>query len=413
LGHRVQVFPMSLDAPGLPFALRYKQAAKTGVLSLSCTGISRIPPEVFQMTELNRLDLGHNEITEIPDEISNLLKLEQLWINGNPLRELPASLCKCAKLKVIDARETELTDLPRELGRLKQLVEFDLREAPLVPKRAMRAHSVEQLIAHLAHKDTRLKLKVRLEEAMCEGVYREISDDPDSRALIRRLVLACFVQFKADNAEVKSLIRNCDRLFPEKLDEPHGGRRSTWDGAKVGALAADIRAQFIVIKRDNERKRMAAELEIQMRCIYYDAIDPQRVEGIVKAIYELVGELDDVRFLIKHAASLFPPTSEEVTGPLIARNIREMQERLARERAAAIAQLLKALANLYPDTEPVEVAALCEAVVALFKATEDIKNLAADVAIHFPPDFLDATDAGPVAVKKSFVHAKKNPLGDK
>ena len=76
-------------------------------------------------------------------------------------------------------------------------------------------------------------------------------------------------------------------------------------------------------------------------------------------------------------------------------------------------QLLKALANLYPDTEPVEVAALCEAVVALFKATEDIKNLAADVAIHFPPDFLDATDAGPVAVKKSFVHAKKNPLGDK
>ena len=168
-----------------------------------------------------------------------------------------------------------------------------------------------------------------------------------------------------------------------------------------------------MIKRDNERKRMAAELEIQMRCIYYDAIDPQRVEGIVKAIYELVGELDDVRFLIKHAASLFPPTSEEVTGPLIARNIREMQERLARERAAAIAQLLKALANLYPDTEPAEVAALCEAVVELFKATEDIKNLAADVAIHFPPDFLDATDAGPVAVKKSFVHAKKNPLGDK
>ena len=349
-----------------------------------------------------------------PDDIAALPKLEQLWVNSNPLRALPAALCRCTKLKVIDARETELADLPRELGRLKQLVEFDLRDVPaLAPKRAMRAHDVDQLVAHLAHKDVRLKLKGRLEDAMCEGCYREISDDPDSRALIRRIVLACFTQFKEDNAEVKSLIRNCDRLFPEKLDEPHGGRRSTWDDAKVNALAASIRTQFVVIKRDNERKRLAADVELKIRCIYYDAIDPERVEGIVHAIYGLVGELDDIKFLIQHAPSLFPPKSSDVTGELIANNIREMQERLARERAAAIDTLLKALANLYPDTEPAEVTELCTAVVLLFKVTEDIKNLAADVAIHFPPDFLDALDAGPVAVKKSFVHAKKHPLDKK
>merc|ERR1719258_245472 len=105
---------------------------------------------------------------------------------------------------------------------------------------------------------------------------------------------------------------------------------------------------------------------------------------MVKGIYEVVGDLEDVKFLIKHAQSLF-----------------------FRERAEAIAMLMKALTALYPDTEPSEVRAFCDDTAELFKVTEDIKNLAADAKVHFLPDFLDALDAGPLQAKRSFLRAKK------
>lgn len=371
---------------------RLDQAKRTGYLCLSYMELTSIPPEVFELSELNRLDLGFNELRELPADISRLQKLEQLWLNSNPLTSVHPSLHKCARLKVIDMRDTALTDLPRELGRLKQLIQFDLRGVPLVPKRARYAHDVDGLVAHLAHKDTRRQLKQKLEAALCEGVYREVADRPLEKAAIKQLVLDCFAQFKADDDEVRSLIRNCDFLFPERLDE---------------ADAARVRAYFVQLKRDNERKRLSAELELKIRCIYFDAIDPQSVEGMVKGIYERVTELDDVKFLIKHAQALFPERAEQVDPEAVRAALVELQERLARERAAAIAMLLKALTGLYPDTEPTEVRAFCDATAALFKVTEDIKNLAADAKVHFLPDFLDALDAGPAQAKRSFLQAKK------
>ena len=359
---------------------RLEQARRTGMLCLSNMGLTEIPNEVFQIKELSRLDIGFNELREIPAEIAKLEKLEQLWINSNPLTSLHPQLCKCSRLKVIDARDTQLADLPRELGRLKQLVQFDLRGAPLVPKRARYAHDVDGLVAHLAHKDVRRQLKQQLEAALCEGVYREVADRPLERAAIRQLVLDCFAQFKTDDAEMRSLIRNCDFLFPDNLDD---------------ADAANIRSYFVQLKRDNERKRLSADLELKIRCIYFDAIDPQSVEGMVKGIYEVVGDLEDVKFLIKHAQSLFPERAEDVDPDTVRDALVGLQEQLARERAEAITMLMKALTALYPDTEPGEVRAFCDDTAELFKVTEDIKNLAADAKVHFLPDFLDALDAGP------------------
>lgn len=122
------------------------------------------------MADLVRLDLGHNEITEIPDEISKLTSLEQLWCNSNPLKTLSAKLYKCSKLKVIDFRDTEIHDIPREVGRLKNLVEFDLRGNVLRSKLDVKADNVVSVMEHLAHKDTRKQLKIKLENSLREGV---------------------------------------------------------------------------------------------------------------------------------------------------------------------------------------------------------------------------------------------------
>lgn len=149
---------------------RYQMAKRSQFLHLSHCGLSSIPPEVFEMSDLVRLDLGHNEITEIPDEISRLTSLEQLWCNSNPLQKLSPELYQCSKLKVIDLRDTEINDIPREIGRLKNLVEFDLRGNKLRSKLDVKADNVNSVMDHLAHKDTRKQLKIKLENSLREGV---------------------------------------------------------------------------------------------------------------------------------------------------------------------------------------------------------------------------------------------------
>jgi len=282
-----------------------------------------------------------------------------------------------------------LRDIPREVGRLKKnLIEFDLRGTPLKAKLAQRQDSVEAVMAYLSHKDQRRILKEKLEESLREGIYREVADSLESTHKIKELVKSVFKKFQ-DNGEVNNLIRNCDRLFPANLDR---------------ADATKIREIFITLRRQNEMKKLAAELELRMRNIYFDRIDPQKVESIVRAIYEEIHELDDIKFLIKHASTLLPESSEDVDAKELRMSLVSLQEKLARERGAAIDSVFKALKGFYSDTEPDAVRKLTDETCALFKVTEDIKSLAADVHIHFPGDYLDAE---PKAVKISYLKEKK------
>ena len=70
-----------------------------------------------------------------------------------------------------------------------------------------------------------------------------------------------------DIDELKSVIRNCERLFPEDLGL---------------ANAREIKRTFTSLKRENQMKKLAAEVELKLRAIYFNVIRPERVEGIVK-----------------------------------------------------------------------------------------------------------------------------------
>ena len=75
------------------------------------------------------------------------------------------------------------------------------------------------------------------------------------------------------------MARHCDRLFPPDLagtsDDPQ-------------AAAASVRRKFTALRKKIERKRLASELELRMRAIYYDVIDPAAVEGYIAFIYRQV-----------------------------------------------------------------------------------------------------------------------------
>lgn len=138
----------------VPVYTSIREAAKNPLavrrLSLVKMKLSKIPPEVFDMENLEELDLSRNRIRDVPpaigqlrklrvlklsknqietlpDELGQLRHLEILDVSRNPLFRLPESLGGCTALRQILAWDTNLTGLPATLNQLENLQEVDLR----------------------------------------------------------------------------------------------------------------------------------------------------------------------------------------------------------------------------------------------------------------------------------------------
>ncbi|KAJ8599263.1 hypothetical protein CTAYLR_006231 [Chrysophaeum taylorii] len=376
-------------------APKYAVAARSRVLHLSYLGLYCIPEHVFALRLIIRLDVGHNELVEISPSVGDLGVLEELWVNDNPIRALPTELGRCRKLRVLDARRTRLEKLPAVLGRL-QLDEIDIGHTPYA---ASSPDDTPALLAHLAMLDERETLTKDMMDRASAGIYREVSD----RDAVRGMVAAVADEF-AEVADLRNVVRNCDRLLPRNV------------GSDRAKAARRVREKFVALRRDNDRKRASAELELKMRALYYDRIDPAKVEGYIKAIYEKNDDkplqLEDVRFLVQHAPRLFPDDPSEIEGRRIRDNVWTLQEKLTEDRASCVRDVVSVLkTSVYADVEPPLVDDLARAVCDQFKrdrfATKaelrDLKKLAADAHLVFPPEFHKAK---PAKVRAAFKQHK-------
>ncbi|KAF0689461.1 Aste57867_19096 [Aphanomyces stellatus] len=359
-------------------------AKNSCLLHLAQSRLRSAPADLFRLnfSSLYRLDLGFNLIRTLPDAIGQLTSLEQLWINDNPLVSLPSSIYKCSKLNVLDLNHTKLTNLPCEMGRLKQLTVLDMEDAPLHPKLLAAATAdpknvCSNTIAYLHRKDIRRQLKQELYDKLKDGPYLESADSNQGQEMIQHVMKRVLKEFQSEE-DVRSLIRNVERLFPANLVQ-----------AQHGSTAASVRAHFLELKRDNEKKKLAAELELKIRNIYFDRIDPSIVESMVMSIYTEIKALADIKFLIRHATALFPPTAAQVNGADLREKLVALQDEMARERMAAIDKVLQAVMTIYSDVEPDKIKTLVSQVTPLFKNVKDLKTLAADATLHFPGEFLN------------------------
>ena len=328
----------------------------------------RVPNELLHpsMKNVLRLDLGWNDIRTLPSGLCKVMtKLQELWLNSNPLQAIPQEIENLQDLKVLDLHDTELVKLPRETGRLQKIVTLDLRNIPTLKQKLKEAYASGEtagVLKYLRNKDIKKELKIELEGRFKEGVYREVSDSPEGCEKIRLLTKAVFQEF-TEFELIKNIIRNCERLFPEDIEKANVSR---------------VKKNFFALRRQNEMKKLAAELELKLRRIYFDQIQPSSVENIVKSIYLEIKTLKDIQFLIKHAKVLFPKTPEEIVASKVKDRLVELQERLAAERASAIRMVEKALRSVYPHVEPKDVRMLTESVCERFSRVEDLKKLAAD-----------------------------------
>eukprot|EP00742_Colponemidia_sp_Colp-10_P010981 GILJ01012129.1.p1 GENE.GILJ01012129.1~~GILJ01012129.1.p1 ORF type:complete len:710 (+),score=124.52 GILJ01012129.1:74-2203(+) len=115
------------------------QARKTGTLNLSNKKLKQLPDEVchiseltfgdkwWELGELTKLDLSHNELTELPEDIGNLKDLVSVMQSNNQLTALPVSLFLLANLKKLDTSHNLLQSLPPSFSSCTSLVELNLQ----------------------------------------------------------------------------------------------------------------------------------------------------------------------------------------------------------------------------------------------------------------------------------------------
>jgi len=114
------------EDPKLLINQELRAARQTGTLDLADRGLTAVPPEVSQITNLTMLFLNGNQLTALPPEISHLTKLEALDLSGNQLTMLPPEISQLVNLRSLALIGNQLTIVPPEISHLTNLQALDL-----------------------------------------------------------------------------------------------------------------------------------------------------------------------------------------------------------------------------------------------------------------------------------------------
>eukprot|EP00916_Digyalum_oweni_P012794 GHVL01021115.1.p1 GENE.GHVL01021115.1~~GHVL01021115.1.p1 ORF type:complete len:281 (+),score=55.66 GHVL01021115.1:42-884(+) len=96
--------------------IRRIKRSKECRLDLSSKGLTKIPNQIFSLSELTIIDLSNNKIDKIDDEIVSLKKLQILNLERNSIERIPDSILSMTNLK-----ELNLSGNPLE-GRFQKIL---------------------------------------------------------------------------------------------------------------------------------------------------------------------------------------------------------------------------------------------------------------------------------------------------
>ncbi|MGB3513284.1 MAG: COR domain-containing protein [Microcoleaceae cyanobacterium] len=96
------------------------------VLNLRGHKLKTIPESISQLTNLTRLDLRDNELTNISESISQLTNLTWLDLSGNKLTSIPESISQLTKLTWFGLSANNFKNVPKFITQLTNLTRLTL-----------------------------------------------------------------------------------------------------------------------------------------------------------------------------------------------------------------------------------------------------------------------------------------------
>ena len=97
-------------------------------LSLAWNPLTTVPPVVWELENLEELELLGTEMVDIPAEIATLPKLRRLDIgNMKKMKTIPDSVCALDKLEWLRIGNGSINKVPEALARMSGLVELELQ----------------------------------------------------------------------------------------------------------------------------------------------------------------------------------------------------------------------------------------------------------------------------------------------
>ncbi|XP_075983792.1 leucine-rich repeat-containing protein 47-like [Anticarsia gemmatalis] len=91
---------------------------------------------IFQLININLLNISDTCLSAIPDNISRLVNLQSLLLYGNKITEFNKNITSLKKLKVLDLSRNQLKSIPDSLNEMKELtsINFSSNEIEEMPK---------------------------------------------------------------------------------------------------------------------------------------------------------------------------------------------------------------------------------------------------------------------------------------
>lgn len=127
-GKGLQYLVSELDSQALSSLLKSFIKEKNEFV-LEGKQITKVPKELLELTNLEKLVLTDNQIKTLPQGISKLSKLTALHLHGNKIKKLPKSINKLKQLEILDISRNNLQEIPATIVECTNLKHLDLRSS--------------------------------------------------------------------------------------------------------------------------------------------------------------------------------------------------------------------------------------------------------------------------------------------
>ena len=84
------------------------------------------PREIFQLKNLQYLDISQNPLKELPEDVAQLSHLQYFACSKCQLSKIPKSIGQLSHLYYLNLNQNEIDSIPEEIGWLKKLQVLDL-----------------------------------------------------------------------------------------------------------------------------------------------------------------------------------------------------------------------------------------------------------------------------------------------